>query len=203
VEEVKETHAAASGSWTGCDWTALCGETAVNVAGCTSNEAEFWAEVSTDQDAQDWQLAAQWLKEVELKAAQAQKQGDQAAAAAQAGNFHEALRHAQQACWLEQESGRCATRPPTWAPLCHAISRAMPQQEQAGANPPSSAPEQTRTLLACIRLFRAELERQQRFLAALDAQLRQQAGRLTLLEYGLSVGQPPANSAPEPQELPS
>jgi hypothetical protein len=188
VKEIGEAFVTATDTWRGCDWTAYCGASGLDLCGRTGNEAAFWTEVTGSGQSQDWQLAAEWLGQVELKAEAARQEGEAAVRAAGRGDLQESLRHAQHACWLEQEAGRVACRPAAWAPLCHAIARTMAEERttSTGPDPGRCDAKQTDTLLACIRLFRAELGRQQEFLTALQGELEQLANQQE--ELGASPG---------------
>lgn len=183
LETIHRAYVAAAGAWKGCDWNVQCGASGLELCGRTANEAEFWAEMpGSSRNSEDWRLAADWLGEVEFKCVEARREGEAALAAAGEGKLQESLRHAQQACWFEQAAGRVAGRPPAWAPLCHAVACTMQENGQLLASPPTLTSEQTGELLACIRLLRTELERQQRALFALQCQTQEQGAKLTFLE---------------------
>jgi hypothetical protein len=204
VKEIGEAFVTATDTWRGCDWTAYCGANGLDLCGRTENEATFWAEITGGGESKDWQLAAEWLGHVELKAEEARQEGEAAVRAANRGDFQDSLRHAQHACWLEQEAGRVACRPAAWAPLCHAIARTMAETQPTSADSvePRRDTQTIEHLLGCIHLFRAELGRQQEFLGALQAEVEQLARR----EGPLGRSGPPLacpDHAPVPQESPS
>jgi hypothetical protein len=58
----------------------------------------------------------------------------------------------------------------------------MQENGQLLAGLPAPTSEQTGELLACIRLLRTELERQQRALFALQCQAQEQGAKLAFLE---------------------
>lgn len=182
LETIHRAYVVATCDWTGCDWNVQCGASGLELRGRTANEAQFWAEMPYGQNAEDWRLAADWLHEIELKCADANREGKAALAAAGDGKLQEALCHAQHACWLEQAAGRSGSRPPAWAPLCHAIASTIQENGQALSTLPASTVESTGELLDCIRLLRTELERQQRALFALQCMAQEQGAKLTFLE---------------------
>ena len=112
---VARAYEEAAGTWTGCDWTTRFGNNDLDLKGWTAEEAESMAVESTDPDeVEDWTAAATWLAQIEKNAEQAETQAVLAVAAANAGEWGEALEHARRALLLEFASGR-----PLWnhAPL--------------------------------------------------------------------------------------
>lgn len=133
LEEVIRAYEEAAGRWTGCDWPTTFGQAGLNLQGWTAAEAETRAvEAGTVEEQQLWQEAATWLEEVERCAAQAEAQAALGVAAANAGEWREAEKHALRAWALEFHTGRPLRHyPPTWQRLFEAI-RAAPRSLREG-----------------------------------------------------------------------
>jgi hypothetical protein len=130
---VARAYEEAAGTWTGCDWTTRFGNNALDLNGWTAAETESKAVESTDPDeAEDWTAAAAWLAQVEKNAGQAEAQAAWAVAAANAGEWGEALEHARRALLLEFASGRPLWNhaPLTWQRLWNAIRDAATTTQQ-------------------------------------------------------------------------
>jgi hypothetical protein len=121
---VARAYEEAAGTWTGCDWTTRFGNNDLDLNGWAAAEAESMAVESTDpEEVEDWTAAATWLAQVEKNAEQAEAQAALAVAAANGGEWGEALEHARRALLLEFASGRPLWNhaPLTWQGLWNAI----------------------------------------------------------------------------------
>lgn len=121
---IADAYERAVGTWRGCDWPTQFGNGDLDLNGWTAAEAESMAVESRDaEEVEDWTTAAQWLAGVEQNAAQAESQAALAVAAADAGEWGEAIEHARRAVLLEFAAGRPLWHltPLTWQPLFNAI----------------------------------------------------------------------------------
>ncbi len=119
-DDIYQAYEEGVGTWTGCDWPTRVGKTGLDLNGCTATRAEALArELAGTTEGMDWQVAAAWLGQIERYAEQAEKSAFQAMNAARAGNWREALEHAQRAWALEFASGRPMWREftPAWQKL--------------------------------------------------------------------------------------
>jgi hypothetical protein len=135
LAEVCRAYEEAAGTWVGCDWTTNFGNSGLDLNGWAAGEAESMAVEATDPDeVEDWQAAAAWLAKVENNAAQAEKQAALAVAAANAGEWGEALDHARRAWLLEFATGRPLWKglPLAWQPLWQAVKAAAPPTKDKG-----------------------------------------------------------------------
>jgi hypothetical protein len=123
MEEVARAYEEATGTWTGCDWPTVFGPTRLDLQDVTGAEAEAKAVESIGPaNRKAWAEAALWLREVERRAEQAEKQASLAVAAANAGEWREAVKHAQRAWALEFSTGRIMRHDPTtWHRLYEVI----------------------------------------------------------------------------------
>jgi hypothetical protein len=134
-EEVATAYEAATGTWVGCDWPAPFGPGGLDLQGISAGEAESRAVEAPAAERDDWGAAACWLREVERRAALAQAQASLAVAAANAGEWGEAVKHARRAWALEFTTGRHLRHSAlTWRPLYQAIKAAAHAER---AEPPS------------------------------------------------------------------
>jgi hypothetical protein len=107
VEEVARAYEEATGTWTGCDWPTAFGRARLDLQGLTAAEAETRAvESAPPEERKAWEEAALWLREVERRAERAESQARLAVAAANAGEWRQAVVHAQRAWALEFSTGR-------------------------------------------------------------------------------------------------
>jgi hypothetical protein len=83
---------------------------------CRRSTRRFCAEAL----AREWELAAEWLADIESDARWAEHEGQEAVCAAEDGDWDQALTHARQACSIESAFG---TRGP-WEHLEEATERA-------------------------------------------------------------------------------
>jgi hypothetical protein len=137
LEEVARACEEALGTWTGCDWPTTFGRAGLDLNGWTAAEAETRAvEAAGGDDRETWTAAADWLREVERRAAQAEIRALQAVAAARKGLWPLAVENARRAWALEFQTGRTLRRqPPTWQPL-YKVLRAIAQAQ--GEHPAAS-----------------------------------------------------------------
>jgi hypothetical protein len=84
---------------------------------CNGSTRRFCAESL----AREWELAAEWLADIELDARWAEHEGQEAVCAAEDGDWDQAMAHARKACSIESAFG--APRGP-WEHLEEAIERA-------------------------------------------------------------------------------
>lgn len=134
AEEVRQAYQEASGTWTGCDWPTKFGRSGLDLNGRTAAEVRALAGGAEAREAADWSAAADWLAEVERHARQAETHAAAAVTAAQAGDWREALQHAQQAWAQEFATGRPIWRgfPLTWQRLYQAVEAAFPPSRGTG-----------------------------------------------------------------------
>jgi hypothetical protein len=85
----------------------------------------------------DWRKAAAWLVQVERYARQAEQCAAAAVRAAQAGNWEEAVHHAERAWALEFATGRPLRHrhPLSWQKLRQAVEAALLAHEVASMEP--------------------------------------------------------------------
>jgi hypothetical protein len=127
LEEIQKAYEDAVGQWRGCDWPTHFGRTGLDLADCTPAEAEALAvDAMGTEEAEDWSAAADWLGRVEGQAKRAEAQAALAVAAANAGEWSDALAWARKTLALEFASGRPVRRGGvfTWGPLYQAIESA-------------------------------------------------------------------------------
>jgi hypothetical protein len=127
LEEVREAFEAATGNWTGCDWPTSFGPASLDLNGWMAFEAAAMAcECATAEERKRWEAAAQWLAEVERIARKAEGEAALAVAAAGAGKWVEARRHAWRAWSLEFATGRPLRNEgyPAWRRLYTAVENA-------------------------------------------------------------------------------
>jgi hypothetical protein len=126
LEECCAAYEEAAGTWVGCDWGTYFGATGLDLAGRTAAEAEALAvEAIGLDDGEVWAAAARWLGDVERSAREAEAQAALALAAANAGEWTEARKHARRAWALEFETGRPLRHsPPTWQRFYQTIEAA-------------------------------------------------------------------------------
>lgn len=170
IEKIRQCYEAMAGSWTGCDWCTKFGAMQLDLNGCNAVKAAATAVESTgDQATEEWWAASRWLRQVERKADDAAVQGALALAAANAGAWEEALKHAHQAWLLERESGRPepSGNCPSWRDLHSAIA------QEVGTDPPrrraadAQAPAGVRGELAALK---AEVSRLTQRIQELESQ---------------------------------
>jgi hypothetical protein len=123
LQEVVRAFKEATGIWTGCDWPTWFGPDGMDLEGRTAAEAEARKVEAVDRTGRDnWAAAAEWLREVERRAALAEEEASLAVAAANAESWREARDHARRAWSLEFHTGRpLRRRTPTWRPLYEVI----------------------------------------------------------------------------------
>jgi hypothetical protein len=140
MEEIAQAYETATGRWTGCDWPTRIGKTGLDLDGWSAAEAESLAvEMTGNEEGPDWAAAATWLGRVERMAEQAEEQAALAVAAANAGEWREAIEHALKARALEFATGRPLWKgfPLTWDALSEAIQSAALAPN--GASQPAGA----------------------------------------------------------------
>lgn len=126
IDDIRWIHEEAKGAWTGCDWATRFGKSGLDLNGWTAAQAESRA-AETDGAARDnWRLAARWLGLVEHHARLAETEANEAIAAAQAGDWCDARRHAVRAWVLEFATGRPMRHgfPVAWQRLRQVIEEA-------------------------------------------------------------------------------
>jgi hypothetical protein len=122
IDDVLLAYKQAAGTWTGCDWPTVFGPAGLNLKDVSIAEAESLAvETACSPEGKSWMAAASWLMLVERYAQQAEREAALAVAAANAGAWDEAVKHASKAWGYEYYTGRPLRRAPTWQPLFHAI----------------------------------------------------------------------------------
>jgi hypothetical protein len=131
LEEATRAYEEAVGTWTGCDWHTAFGMDRLNLGGQTAAEARARAaHAASVAEGETWAAAARWLAEVERKAQQAQEQATLAVAAANAGDWHQAVSCARRAWALEFATGRPLRHyPPAWQRLYEVIAALAPFRE--------------------------------------------------------------------------
>jgi hypothetical protein len=124
TESVSRAYEAAVGRWTGCDWPT--GFAGVHLNGVSASEAETLAVESIGSEKADaWEAAARWLRDVERRARQAEREASLAVAAANAGAWKLAINHARKAWALEFHTGRPLRHASTtWEPFLRAVRAA-------------------------------------------------------------------------------
>jgi len=128
-----------TGRWSKCDWPTAFGRSGLDLNGLESSQATLLARATAGREAADWRAAAQWLREIEEAAQQAEIEAKTAVRLATAGQLPDALRHAQRAVEL------CGAyqRARTWEPLRAAIAERLDARRQRGN--PGNDPEQRTT----------------------------------------------------------
>ncbi|MCC6418125.1 MAG: hypothetical protein IT429_07720 [Gemmataceae bacterium] len=107
IQAIVRAYEAGAGTWTGCDWATTFGKSSLDLNGLTAAAAATMAaQTSQGETAADWNAAAEWLRQVERIAAQAEGEATAAVHAAHAGKWREALEHAERAWALEFSTGR-------------------------------------------------------------------------------------------------
>jgi hypothetical protein len=126
IEEVYRAYEEGTGLWTGCDWPTRFGATGLDLNGYAAAEADAIAiDAIRTEAAEDWSSAAHWLARVERCAGKAEVQAALAVKAAVAGQWDEALDHADRAWVLEFSTGRPLHKGESaWKGLCRAIENA-------------------------------------------------------------------------------
>ncbi len=117
LKEIVPALAAASGKWTGCDWSTQFGRTRLDLRDLHSAQANLMAQATAGNEAADWRNAVTWLKRVEQDASQAESEAQTAARLARSGKLRDALQCADRACAIEARY----RKPFTWRPLREAI----------------------------------------------------------------------------------
>jgi hypothetical protein len=119
----------AAGTWTGCDWPTRFGKAGLDLEGWSAAEAQAAAEEHRGLAEESyWRAASSWLTRVEQYARRAEEEARQAVLDATAGDWCNALKHAQWARACEFLTARTVWRgtPTTWQPLLRAVFAAMP-----------------------------------------------------------------------------
>jgi hypothetical protein len=107
LEEIREAHRQAAGTWTGCDWPTAMGESRLNLEGWTPAQAAVRGQEAEDpQLAEDWYTASRSLAQIQQHAQLAEIHAAQAVLAAEEGRWRDALTRAEWAWALEFSSGR-------------------------------------------------------------------------------------------------
>jgi hypothetical protein len=109
------------GRWSRCDWPTSFGRSGLDLNGLESSQALLLARATAGRESADWRAAAQWLREIEEAAQQAEREAHLAVHLATAGRLCDALRHAQRAV----ELSTVYPRGRTWEPLRAAIARSL------------------------------------------------------------------------------
>ncbi|TVS12681.1 MAG: hypothetical protein EA424_22320 [Planctomycetaceae bacterium] len=110
-----------SGQWFKCDWSTHFGRSGLDLNGLESSQATLLARATAGRESADWRAAAQWLREIEDAAQQAELEAHMAVHLATSGRLSDALRHAQRAV----ELSAAYPRGRTWEPLRTAIARSL------------------------------------------------------------------------------
>jgi hypothetical protein len=134
VDEVRRAYEEARGTWTGCDWPTHFGANALDLNGLTPADAEAMAtQTAGTKVCADWRAAVSWLAQVQHHAEQAEAHAATTLRAAEAGDWHQAARHAERAFALEFATGRALRRPYplTWQRLHDTVKEASRQQGSA------------------------------------------------------------------------
>jgi hypothetical protein len=121
--------AAASGKWTGCDWSTQFGRSRLDLRDLHSSQATLMAQATAGGEAADWRDAVTWLKRVEQDASQAESEAQSAARLARSGKLRDALQCADRACAIEARY----RKPLTWRPLRDAMEVALSKVERTHA----------------------------------------------------------------------
>jgi hypothetical protein len=123
-EHVFRTYKDAVGTWTGCDWPT--GFAGLDLKGISASEAETLAvENIGTAEVDAWAAAARWLRDVEKRARQAEREAALAVAAVNATAWQEAVAHARRAWALEFHTGRPLRHAkPTWERFFWAVKAA-------------------------------------------------------------------------------
>jgi hypothetical protein len=127
AEEVHAAYMRATGTWSGCDWATMFGETGLDLNDWDSADAErMAAEADGEQARADWGAAVGWLKEIERAAREAEAHAAAAVAAAGADDWRLAREHAERAWALEFGTGRPLwhSYPFTWQDLHRVVETA-------------------------------------------------------------------------------
>jgi len=124
--EIARAYDEAIGTWTGCDWPTQFGRMGLDLNGCTAATAAARAGETAGLAAEDWAGAAKWLRDVESYAGGAEAQAAMAFQAVRAGQWREALEHAERAWALEFATGRPIwhSYPPAWQRVFQAVQAA-------------------------------------------------------------------------------
>jgi len=132
IAEIARVYEEAIGKWTGCDWPTVFGREKLDLQGVTADKAEKKALALLGAE-NAWEQADWWLREVERRAEQAQTLAGLAVAAAEEGNWREAVANAHQAWTLEFSTGRLLRHyPPTWLRLYEVIEDAATSTPHPG-----------------------------------------------------------------------
>ncbi|HKB41180.1 MAG TPA: hypothetical protein VKD72_32435 [Gemmataceae bacterium] len=123
LEAVARAYEQAAGRWTGCDFTTRVGKSGLDLQGLSSADAKVRARMAVrPEEREEWRVAADWLDGLEMAAADAETEATLAVAAAAAGHWDEAVKHARNARAIEFTSGRPLRGGPfTWQPLYRTI----------------------------------------------------------------------------------
>lgn len=116
MDAIREAYRKAAGTWQGCDWPTQFGTAMLDLQGVSASEAEKRAEqAATPEERQAWREASAWLARIEALARRAEQAASLALAAANRGDWTDALEHARRAWACEFASGRVIWRGPPWA----------------------------------------------------------------------------------------
>ena len=121
LAKIAAAMAVASGKWTGCNWPTRFAISQLDLNGLRPSQAHLMARATAGREAADWRAAAEWLEQLEKDARQAETEAYIAVSLARDGQFHEASRHASQACAIEVRYRPSST----WQPLRDAIEAAL------------------------------------------------------------------------------
>lgn len=116
-ERIIKAFESAKDQWQTCDWHTEFGPLKLDLSGLRSFQLERLGHATSGQESRAWQMAATWVREVEMTAAQAQEFATMARDAFLQKNMDEAMRCINQACDLE----RRWHRQPIWELLRKAI----------------------------------------------------------------------------------
>jgi hypothetical protein len=123
-DNVRRVYERATGTWRGCDWPTRFGESKLDLSGCSAAMARTKVTTAaTETEVEDWAKAALWLADVEREAHEAETAAAQALAAAERGQWHKALGHAERAWAAEFGTGRPVWHqfPAAWQELREAV----------------------------------------------------------------------------------
>jgi len=112
MEELHRVYQEAIGTWKGCDWPKVHGETRLNLQGWSATQARAMAQTLRSED---WFRASDWLARIEHQAQLAEKKAAEAIEAASEGRWRDALVNAEWAWSLEFSTGRPLRRGPPLA----------------------------------------------------------------------------------------
>lgn len=135
TEELTSAYGLAQRRWRGCDWPTNFEGRGLDLCGISAVEARRVAESGCGSESAIWQRAAQWLKEIEDRASQAEYEACIAHDLAKSGHPGFALDHAAHAVDFAAQHGR----EEVWLPLFRAIERMLEGRGSSEESPLSAS----------------------------------------------------------------